>query len=310
MMKSRWFANVCLLVITFVWGATFTLTKGALDHVSAMAFLSVRFLVASAVLVMVVLSSKPSRRALLMTRTWKLGGLLGLMLYGAYACQTIGLVFTTPAKAGFLTGLFVVLVPILGIWVLRQAPQLRVWMGAILALFGLALLCGADLIHLAPGDLLVLSCAVFVALQMLYVDKYGRDTDPLGLATVEIVVLTMCCTVSALLTSPANTWNLEIWTRPDVLWAVVICAIPATAIAYVAQNVFQKHTTAAQAAIIFSMEPVFSWLVAWVVLGDSLSVTGTVGSLLILFSMLVADPSIRISWLTFKRDQVSENQFP
>jgi drug/metabolite transporter (DMT)-like permease len=145
---------------------------------------------------------------------------------------------------------------------------------------------------------------------MLYIEKYGRDTDPLGLATVEIVVLTMCCTVSALLTSPANTWKLEIWTRPDVLWAVVICAIPATAIAYVAQNVFQKHTTAAQAAIIFSMEPVFSWLVAWVVLGDSLSVTGTVGSLLILFSMLVADPSIRISWLTFKRDQVSENQFP
>jgi drug/metabolite transporter (DMT)-like permease len=310
MMKSRWFANVCLLAVTFVWGATFTLTKGALDHVPAMAFLSVRFLVASAGLVLVVLSSKPSRRALRMTRTWRLGGLLGLMLYGAYACQTIGLVFTTPAKAGFLTGLFVVLVPILGIWVLRQAPQLRVWIGAMLALCGLALLCGADIIHLAPGDLLVLSCAVFVALQMLYIEKYGRDLDPLGLATVEIVVLTLSCTLTALWTTPASTWNHEVWLKPDVLWAVVICAIPGTAIAYVAQNAFQKHTTAAQAAIIFSMEPVFSWLVAWTVLGDSLSAEGTLGSLLIFLSMLVADPSIRISRLTFKSDQVSEDNLP
>lgn len=293
MFRSRWFSNFVLLSVTFVWGATFTLTKDALSHVSVFQYLSARFIIASVLLILMSIFSREARTSFQMS-TFKLGTLLGVILFAVYALQTWALHFTTPAKAGFLTGLFVVFVPLLGIFFLKVWPTERIWVGVVLAIAGLAFLCGQELLHLAVGDVSLLLCAVFVALQIIFIEKHGAKTNSLALATVEITVLCICCCIVTLFQIHTDPIHLSDWLNPTVLWAILICAIPATAIAYWVQNVFQKYTNGAQAALVFSMEPVFSLIVSWIWWGERLSTLAALGSLLIFLSMMVADQNVSL----------------
>jgi drug/metabolite transporter (DMT)-like permease len=291
MMLHRWLANAALLLVTLVWGATFTLTKGALQAVSVFPYLSIRFTIATILLVVLSVMSPRTRKSF-QIRTVLLGCSLGILLFGAYALQTFGLQYTSASAAGFLTGLSVILVPLLGLPLFRIIPHPRSWYGTAIAVMGLGMLCGRDLFHFAVGDLLVLCCAVFLALQILVIAKYGREEDSLALATVEIGVLTICCLIWNGL--HANNFpDLRVWLHPNVTWAILICAIPGTALAYWAQNAFQKLTTAAQTALIFSMEPVFAAIVARLTIQEALSATAGIGCLLIFMGMLIADPSLK-----------------
>ncbi|MCF8563533.1 DMT family transporter [Alicyclobacillus tolerans] len=289
--KIRWLANLLLLLVTLVWGATFTLTKTATDTLPVFSFLSVRFIVASAVLWAMVVLSPRSRKAF-SGRTVGLGVILGLFLFAVYAFQTLGLRYTTPAVAGFLTGLSVVLVPVLGTVLMRQRAGWRVWGGAALAAAGLFLLCGPGILQLAAGDVLVLLCAVFVALQILAIEKYGRNTDSLVLATIEISVVAFGCVAVAAWSPSTPNALVHGLHNTGVVWAILICAIPGTSLAYLAQNVFQKYTSSAQTAVIFSMEPVFAALIAWMALGEGFTQLTGLGSLFIFASMIVSDQSI------------------
>lgn len=286
-------ANLFLLFITFIWGATFSLTKGALTHVSVYPFLFVRFLLASVALLCVCLASTEHRKAFT-KKVWGAGTGLGLLLFGAYAFQTLGLVTVSPSVTGFLTGLNVVLVPIFAIPLLRQMPRWRVSVGAILAAFGLALVSGGDLLHLHIGDVYVLICAVCLALQILFVEKYGAETDALALATVEILVVTLCSLVASRWNPVAPFGSIRVWTSPPVLWALVVNGFLGTALAYWGQNVCQKFTSSGEIAILFSMEPVFAALIAWITLGDALSGQGIAGGICIVVSMLIADPAVKL----------------
>jgi drug/metabolite transporter (DMT)-like permease len=289
--KRRFVANLSLLAVTAVWGATFTLTKNALDDVPVFSYLAVRFALASVLLALLCLVSPETRRSF-QRSTWSHGAVLGLFLFGAYAFQTLGLQTASPSMAGFLTGLSVVLVPMLAKPLLGTKAPPRVWGGAAVALVGLALLCGLDFRGFTTGELEVVICAAFIALQVIYTEKYGSRQNSLALATVEIAFLAVLCALAAIwwpggTTAPSN------WLAPNVLWAVLVCAIPGTALAYWAQNVFQKYTSSAETAIIFSMEPVFAAVIAWLALGDSLGGWQAVGGILIFLSMLISDPSIR-----------------
>jgi drug/metabolite transporter (DMT)-like permease len=298
--RMRLSANLTLLFVTFVWGATFSLTKGALASVPVFAYLAVRFTIASLILIVILLMTRTARKSL-NRRSLRLGILLGGLLFGAYGLQTLGLQYTSPATAGFLTGLSVILVPVLGYPLLKIKPQAKTWAGASTAMVGLGLLCGIELLQFQVGDILVLMCAVFVALQVLLIEKYGQQTDSLALATVEIVTLTLLSWIATIFDRP-TIHSFSAWLDPSVVWALLICAIPGTAIAYWAQNAFQKHTSSTQTAIIFSMEPVFAALIGWWLLHDALTTREAVGCLLIFLSMLLAEPGFHLKPL---RNRVS-----
>ena len=276
-----------------VWGATFTLTKNALTRVDVYPFLFVRFFVATVVLVAIMLLTS-RRHRFFDSRTLGFGVPLGMILFGAYAFQTMGLGNTSPSITGFLTGLYVVLVPILSIPLFRTSPPRRMWMGALIAAVGLALISGPGILHLQTGDIQVLICAVFLALQILLIEKYGRTMDALILATIEILVVAICSLIVSGFQGSTELLTLHVWLQPVVLWGVVINAVLGTSLAYWGQNIFQQNITAAQIAVIFSMEPVFAALVAWVAAGDILSPLQMVGGLLIVASMLMVDP--HVSW--------------
>lgn len=288
-----WLANLILLAVTGVWGATFSLTKTALDFIPVMPFLAVRFLLA-AVLLLCFTRLRGRFRDMYSKHTLLLGIVLGVLLFVGYVLQTLGLQTVDPGSAGFLTGLAVVIVPILAIPMLHHTPPVRTWFGACLAVAGLALLCGVQLMHLSAGDLDVLVCALFYALQILLIDKYGRSANSLALATVEIATVAVLSTAALPLNT--NGFHFVLMFHPSVIWAILICAIPATAVAYFAQNVFQRYTTSAEAAVIFSMEPVFAAIIAACMGMEHMSRIQIVGGLLIVFSMLVADPGTGFGW--------------
>jgi len=295
-------SNLTLLVVTLVWGATFTLTKDALSTVSVFSFLTMRFIMASVGLVAICMLSKTRRKALRSPRMWLIGGILGFFLFATYAFQTIGLKTTSASTAGFLTGLSVVIVPIIAIPLLRSRASSRVWLAATISIIGLALLVGTDFLHVAVGDVDVILCAIFVALQMVYIEKYGGPLDAMVLATVEVVILSVCCMVVLTLQQQWLQFTSPVWQAPTVWWATLICALPGTVFAYWAQNAFQKSSTSAQTAIIFSMEPVFAAAISYLSLASWPSWPSLIGGILIILSMLIAEPSVR--WRYFRKRRI------
>ncbi|KPV43214.1 DMT family transporter [Alicyclobacillus ferrooxydans] len=295
----RWTATITLLLVTLVWGATFSLTKGALVHIGVFAYLTARFFTAALVLTVGALLV-PSVRRSFTKQTWIAGTFLGTLLFGGFGFQTLGLKTTTPATAGFLTGLSVVIVPLLAYPILKSIPHPRSWIGAVVALVGLGLLTGVDIVSLHVGDLYVLLCSIFLALQIIYTERYTVELNALAVTTVQIAVVTVWCAASLFLPTARfhrplipDAFAVHAFSYPIVWIAVIVCALPGTAFAYFAQTFFQKSTSSTETAIIFSMEPVFAAIIGWLSFHNTLSLSGYIGCLLIFVSMWIADPSIR-----------------
>lgn len=286
-----------------MWGATFTLTKTALQSVPVYPFVFVRFMLAALALAAVGAMSSVHRRVWT-PRVFTVGTLLGLCLFGGYALQTLGLLTVSAPTAGFLTGLSVVLVPVLTALFNKRRGPLRTWAGALLALIGLALVSGGGIWRFQLGDLYVLGCAVCIALQIIGVEWFGEALDPIALAAVELFIVALGAFIVSLLWQQGPyAWSWSHWTSPGVVWAVLVNGVLGTAVAYWGQNVCQKFTSAAEIAVIFTMEPVFAAAIAWVFTGAALSAEGVVGGVLVVFSMWIADPGIPLLRLRVNTDR-------
>lgn len=289
-----------LFFVTIVWGATFTLTKNALSVVPAFPFLAVRFTLATAIFLPILFGVREFRR-LVTLRVLRTGSLLGLILFGVFASQTIGLESTTPAQAGFLTGLSVLFVPLFSLF-LGKKISIRSWIAVGCAVLGLFLLFNLKLHGFTVGDTLVLLCAVFAAMQILLTEKFAGNLPALGLAMTEIVTVA----VLAWLTIFFQMWfhaenvhsspkwmNVHVWLNPAVVTAILINGVLGTSLAYFIQTYFQTIISATETAVIFSFEPVFSALIAWIVLQSRLDLTQVIGCLVLLGSMLLSDVGIQ-----------------
>ncbi len=279
----RWRADLLLAFIALVWGATFVIVKQALDNVSTLLFLALRFSVAAvamAVTFRVRLGSLRLERAEL-----KAGTLTGLFLFAGYALQTFGLRYTTPSKSAFVTGLYVPLVPFTASLVYRKAPRLAELVGILLATLGMGLMTiEPGTLAMGGGDLLTLGCAIAFAFHILMVGRYSRRTR------VEMFSLVQITTVAAIAT--ATFWWAE---TPRVQWdggvllAVGVTALLATALAFTSQVWAQQHTTTTRTALIFALEPVFAGVTSALVIGEVLSPRAMTGAVLILAGILLVE---------------------
>lgn len=280
MRLSRGQADLTLLLVTAIWGATFIIVKQALSDIAPFAFLALRFDLATLVLILVY------RRRLMQSRRSSLlaGAVIGVFLFAGYGFQTVGMQYTTASKAGFITGLSVVLVPALSAVFLRKPPSFILALGVGVATIGLAFLSLNDDLIPTAGDVLILLCALSFALQILAVGRYGSHHDPAVLATVQIgVVALLSHLASAAFEGWPATLTAPVWT------ALLITGIPATALAFLVQNSFQPYTTPTHAALIFAAEPVFAAAFAYWLGGETLSLRGYIGAALMLFGMLLAE---------------------
>jgi drug/metabolite transporter (DMT)-like permease len=281
-MSTRLRAELTLILIALIWGSTFVVVKAALADASTLAFLAVRFSFASLLLFLVFRSrlaaTVPSRTS------WLGGAVCGAFLFVGYALQTAGLRYTTASNSAFLTGLYVVLVPLLASLHARKRVGWREWSACALAFAGTALMTGLGLGALNRGDLLTIGCAVAFSAHIVAVAHWS------GRINYEWLTVLQVAGVAAL--SIAAFWWAETpmihWT-PRLLAALLVTAALATALSFSLYTWAQRHTTATRAALLFALEPVFAGVVAWIFAGERWTALSLGGAGLILASIVLAE---------------------
>lgn len=277
-------ADLLLLLITVVWGSSFVIVKGAIATMTPMYFIAVRFLIAGLVLLVwhiVRAGPKEWRRA---SREFYAGSLVtGLVLFFSYATQTLGLVTVAAGKAAFLTGLYVVIVPIASRALLREVPDRASVTGVLLATAGLGLLSLKLPFQVAYGDILMFLCAFGFALHILLISRYSGHGDPIFFTALQILVVSAGSFVYAFaferpLSVPSGAWG-------PMLFTALFC----TSLAFLTQSAVQRYTSATHTALIFSAEPVFGAVFAWYLGGETLLAREMVGAVCILIGMLVSE---------------------
>ncbi|WP_083630073.1 DMT family transporter [Sulfobacillus thermosulfidooxidans] len=287
LISSRFWANSILLLVTLIWGATFTLTKSALTKIPVFPYLTMRFLLATLVMSVLVFWDRDRMKSLHNFKLWMTGTSLGVLLFLGYALQTLGLQTIDPAVSAFLTGLSVILVPIMAIFVLRQQSQWRTWIAAVIAAVGLGFLNGIhQLGHFSIGTVETLACAVFLAMQIVAVDKWAIGYDSISLTTIELLIVTL---LSFVMSVHDGLSGFRQGTSGIVLIAVIVNGLLGTAFAYWAQLRFQRLTSASYVAVIFTMEPVFAAGIAFIAYHEMMGISALLGGALIVASMLLAD---------------------
>jgi len=261
-----------LVLVTVIWGSTFAVIKETIQTVPVPILLAVRFSFAALFLLWV----KPERKTLIP------GLILGLLSFAGYATQTIGMLTTSASKAAFITGLSVILTPIVGAIWLRQRIPGRVWLAALLAIIGLGLMTLNPTEGVVIGDLWVLGTALAYALYIVYLGEIAVHHKPIVLTSLQIIVVAALSWGWAV---PHLSVLKEL--SPSALSALLYLALFATALVLWLQALAQRVVPAYAAALIFALEPVFAAIFAYFMLGETLSLQGWLGGGLVVIAMIL-----------------------
>jgi drug/metabolite transporter (DMT)-like permease len=266
-----------LVVIAAIWGLTFVMVQDAVERLAVMTFLAYRFLPACA-LVAIVFRAQLRE---LSRVGWAAGAVMGVFLTSGYVFQTLGLQLTTAAKAGFITGLFVVLTPVFGALFFRQHAGWAAWAAAGLSTVGLYLLSGGGSGGTAAGDLLVLGCAASFAFHILFTGRAVERHHAGALLAVQLGV----CGIATLVAATAA-GDLAV-PRTAVVWnALVVTSLGATALGFFVQTYAQKHASPSRTALILASEPAFAGMFAYLLTGETLTAAGWAGAGLIMAAIV------------------------
>jgi len=303
-MKKTLFADISLLFVTFIWGATFVVVQNAIASLPPHSFNAVRFLLAALLLGGWLVLFERKQLIHLNKKLLFSGMIMGVWLFVGYAFQTVGLLYTTSSKAGFITGLCAVMVPLLSIILLKQRPSKNALIGVVIATVGLYMLTMTDMTTLNKGDVLVFFCAIGFALHIIFTGKYSSKYPSLLLTVIQIVTVTICSFTFSFMTEDYRTaFSPSVLFRSEVIFALLVTAVFATALAFFAQTNFQKFTTPTRVALIFAMEPVFAAATAYLWINERLSTSALIGCLLILAGMLFAELPMSKGYLLEKIKQ-------
>jgi drug/metabolite transporter (DMT)-like permease len=270
-------AELALVAIAAVWGLTFSLVQDAVARIPVMTFLAYRFIPA-AVIVGVISRREMAR----LTRAgWRAGIVMGVFLTGGYVFQTLGLERTSAAHTGFITGLWVVLTPVVGALFFHLRSDWHVWAAAIVSGIGLFLLSGFGGGGRVAGDLLVLMCAISFTFHVFATDR-AVESEHVG--SLVAVQLGFCGVFSLLVAAPAGDLQVP---RAGVVWlALGVTALIASALGFFVQAYAQKEASPSRTALILASEPAFAGLFAYLLKGQSLTPLGWVGAALIMAAIV------------------------
>ncbi|MBW6468904.1 MAG: DMT family transporter [Coriobacteriia bacterium] len=275
----RLWVTAALIGVAAVWGGTFVLVKDAVERYPLWGFLGLRFSIA--VVAFVVLFPRSFTR--FSRGTAKVGILAGLLLTAGYVFQTWGLQGTTASKAAFITGMFVVITPLMQAVVLRHPPRRMTLLGVVLAVGGLWLLSGASANGWTHGDTRVLLCAVAYAAHMIVLGSLGTRHDVTALTLTQLgVVAVVCVSISLAVEQPGLPTDGSVW------FALVLTGVLASAVAFAVQTYAQRYISPTKTALVLVTEPAFGGLFGWLA-GDYFGIGGLAGSALILGGMILAE---------------------
>jgi len=282
-MKRNYWAAIALVLVAVVWGAAFVLMKDAIQRQPLFDFLAFRFTIATAIMVAV----RPQVIKAIDKELLKKGVILGLLLSGGYITQTIGLALTTAAITGFITGLYVVLTPILGWLVLGQKAGAKVAWGVALATVGLALI-SINGVTIEPGQLWVILCALLFAAHITGLGAWSKGLNAYALTVVQLAVTAVVSWIGAIPDGVQAPVDFDGW------FAIIFTAVFSTAIAFFVQTWAQGHMDASRVAIILTSEVVFAAAISVAVGQEVLQAKTVIGGLIMIAAMLLVEwPSRR-----------------
>jgi drug/metabolite transporter (DMT)-like permease len=270
-------AELSLLAITIFWGASFPIMSIALKDVPPYAFIAIRNIFGAILLSAVFYKSLRK----INKKTVVAALLIGVSLFLGSVFQMVGLIYTTPSKSGFLTGLNVIFVPIIMALIFKKFPDKKTVFGIILSIAGLLLMSSNGIDGFNFGDFLTLICAICFSAQILLVDKFTKEVDVIALTILELAFVGLLAIIPTVLVD-----NLRVNFNGFSIFAMVFTTVFCTAVAMVVQNKMQKFTNPAHAAIIYLAEPVFGAFFS-IFIGDILSGSTLWGCITILVGMLV-----------------------
>lgn len=286
--------NVMLLLTALIWGCAFVAQSVGMDYVGPFTFNCVRCLIGSVVLIPVIvlmdrmkkksgMSEAEIRKERGDTRTILTGGICcGVVLAAASSLQQFGILFTTVGKAGFITAMYIVLVPILGIFVGKKIRPL-ILVCVVIAVAGLYFLCMTEQLSLGKGDLFVLLCAFVFSIHILVIDHFSPLVDGVRMSAIQFLTAGLLCAV------PMLVWERPVMGEILTAWMPILYAgVMSCGVAYTLQILGQKHADPAVASLLLSLESVFSVLAGWVILGQSLNGKELFGCVLMFVSIILA----------------------
>ena len=292
-MSKKMRGNLMLLLTALIWGTAFVAQSAGMDHVQPFTYNGIRTLIGGLVLIPVILlfdrlkpaESRPSaEEQRVINKNSLLGGVCcGVVLCVASCFQQFGVSMTTAGKAGFITALYIIIVPLMGVFIKKKIPKI-IWLCVAIAVAGFYLLCVKEGFSIGTGDLLVLCCAFFFSIHIMVIDHFtAGKVDGVRMSCVQFLVAgIMAIVLMFLFEEPtlASVWNA----RVSILYAgVMSCGV-----AYTLQILGQKDTDPTTATLLMSLESVFAALSGWVLLHESLSLKEIFGCALVFVAVILA----------------------
>lgn len=285
--KQELKSNIFLFLAATIWGFAFVAQRVGAKYLGAFTFNGVRFAIGSLSLIPLIIYFKRNKKEtdIKKRNNWydlKAGAIAGCVLFLASSLQQIGIYETTAGKAAFITGLYIVLVPILGIF-LKQHTKMNTWIGAVLAVGGLYFLSVNESFSISRGDFLEIVGAIFWAIHILLIDNFAKKVDAIKLSFIQFATCSILSISIALITE-----NITIYGMTQAIIPLLYGGVCSVGIAYTLQAVGQKHAKPSHAAIILSLESVFACIGGILLLNEILSLRGFLGCALMLGGMLLS----------------------
>ena len=287
--RTSLFADLSLLLVAIIWGSTFVVVKNALEHVTPMYMIAIRFGISSILMILVFFKRFKKTK-------WsdvKAGFTIGIFLFVAYMAQTIGLQYTTAGKQAFITGTNVVMVPFLYWAINKTRPDKYEIIAAFLCFLGIGFLTFEKNLSMGLGDGLTLLCALFFASHIVSIGYFAEKHDPVLLTIYQFLLTAILSLISASIFEPKITGFTK-----EAIFPILYLAVFGTLVAYFIQNMAQKYTKSTHAAIILSMESVFGSLFSVLILKEPFTLKFFIGCSAILISIITAETK----WDFFKRE--------
>ena len=292
-MKKKELRGTLLLVLTaFIWGVAFVAQSESMKYVGPNTFNCVRMLIGGTVLIPCIFfldkmkeksTGKKEKMDAKSKKMMIIGGILcGIALCVAATLQQFGIKYTTVGKAGFITAMYIIIVPLLGIF-LKRKVGIKIWISVVIAVIGLYLLCMSGTLSLSQGDLLVLICAFGFSIHILLIDHFSPQTDPVKMSCVQFFTAGVILLVPTLIIEKPAFADLTAAWLPVLYAGVLSCGV-----AYTLQVVAQKDTDPTVASLVLSLESVFSVLAGWVILHQTLTVKEIFGCVLMFAAIILA----------------------
>jgi drug/metabolite transporter (DMT)-like permease len=292
-------------LIAIGWGLTFAVTKGSIDHVSPLLFVSLRFLIAAVALLPVLLWNRirlgAASRAVLTLKSILSGVFVGAFLFIGYWLQSLGLQSTSASQAGFIMGLAPVMVPFLAIVFLKISVPARAWLGVLLVVAGLPLLSLDSALEMTPGTFYCIGSAICFSFHVVLIQYFLKTIPAVILTFIQITATGLLSLAAVAYFEPVSLGAIKgSLLDTSLLYSLLFCGVGATAIATLVQCHLQQNLNIVKCALIFSTEPVFAAIFGYLLLDERMSTLQAIGAVLVFFGVLEGELGLVASVRLFR----------